>query len=45
VAHLQTAVRRGFADGARLRSDRAFEALRPRDDFRKLLPDAAAGRS
>jgi serine/threonine protein kinase/tetratricopeptide (TPR) repeat protein len=45
VAHLQAALRHGLKDGARLRRDPAFEALHPRDDFRKLLRDIdAAGR-
>jgi serine/threonine protein kinase len=47
VGHLRTAVRRGFADGARMKADPALKPLHPRDDFQTLLRDlgAAPGRS
>jgi serine/threonine-protein kinase len=39
-AALHKAVKAGFSDTQRLRSDAALDILRSREDFRKLLPDA-----
>jgi eukaryotic-like serine/threonine-protein kinase len=36
VAHLERAVEAGFTDTARLRTDPDFDALRERDDFRRV---------
>ncbi len=43
VAHLEAAVRHGFKDAARLGRERDFDAIRSRDDFRKLLQQLKPG--
>jgi hypothetical protein len=42
MAHLHSAVRHGFKDVARVKKEKAYQPLRPRDDFRKLLGDLEA---
>jgi serine/threonine protein kinase/tetratricopeptide (TPR) repeat protein len=39
MTHLQAAVRHGYKDAARLRTESDFDPLRSRDDFQKLLRD------
>jgi hypothetical protein len=43
LALLQQAVTLGFKDAAHIKADPDLEALRPREEFKKLLADLEAG--